>query len=129
MTIMTKDLTDKQLNTLHAIEKFIFENGMSPTLAELHPILGVSSNQSIINHLNVLEEKGFIERKKTARGIRITKLIKDNEESSILELLEEIRARKSEQKNNNVSIPYSVPLNSSEEAGKVIEVSYDNEQY
>ncbi len=127
---MSQSLTDKQLETLKAIEKFISENGMPPTLLELQSMLGVSSNQAIINHLTALEEKGHIQRKKTARGIKILKSIAEyDDKNEFLDILAEIAAKKKNQSKQEPKITSPSPFLAEESTGKVIVGFYNDEQY
>lgn len=67
-----KSITPKQKQALKAIYVSIRESGFPPTLADLREKLCVSSNQSVLNFLEVLERKGYIRREKDlARGMRI----------------------------------------------------------
>lgn len=69
---MSKLLTKRQRQALKAIYRSLKDSGYPPTLAELCEELGVSSNQSVIDLLKLLEQKGFIKKEEgTARGIRI----------------------------------------------------------
>lgn len=56
-------LTEKQEVVLNLIRDYQMEHGASPTLRELREALGVSSDNSILKHLDALEEKGFISRR------------------------------------------------------------------
>ncbi len=56
-------LTEKQEVVLGLIRDYQMEHGASPTLRELREALGVSSDNSILKHLDALEEKGFISRR------------------------------------------------------------------
>lgn len=68
-------ITLKQKKVLELIYGSIKDSGFPPTLADLRSDLGVSSNQSILNFLDALEKKGFIEREDgKARGIKIKEL-------------------------------------------------------
>lgn len=68
-------LTEKQKSVLEIIYKYIKNSGFSPALANLRADLNVSSNQSILNFLNILENKGCIKREEgQARGIKILPL-------------------------------------------------------
>lgn len=65
-------VTDKQKKVLNLIYDYINTSGFSPALADLKNELNLSSNQSILNFLDVLEEKGCIKREDgQARGIKI----------------------------------------------------------
>ena len=70
-------LTEKQEAVLHFIEQYQMNNGSSPTLREMREYFGVSSDNSILKHLKALEEKGFIEKDDTPRGIKLLSKIKD----------------------------------------------------
>ncbi len=73
---MNKKLTKKQEKVLETIEEFIIEKKMSPTFEELRGELcknglELKSNNSLVQYLGVLEEKGFVQRFEKARGIRL----------------------------------------------------------
>lgn len=73
------EITPKQIKALEAIYNSLEESGFPPTLADLREDLNVVSNQSVLNFLDALEEKGYIEReggpsRGVARGIRILPL-------------------------------------------------------
>ena len=59
---MEVTITDKQKKALDAIYSSIETEGIPPTLAELREALNVSSNQAVINILDILERKGYIKR-------------------------------------------------------------------
>lgn len=71
-------ITPKQKKVLSAIYESIRNTGFPPTIADLKEKINVSSNQSVLNFLQTLEKKGFIERiekdKKIARNIKILRL-------------------------------------------------------
>jgi len=77
---MEAKITEKQKKVLEAIYENVETSGFPPTLAELKVFLNVSSNQSVLNFLDSLENKGFIRRenegksRNTARGIKILPL-------------------------------------------------------
>lgn len=74
-TIMKKYLTIKQKRVLALIYNAIHSSGFPPTLADLKDALGVSSNQSVLNFLKILEKKECIKREEgQARGIAILPL-------------------------------------------------------
>jgi len=73
---MYNKLTQNQKKVLDAIKYFIGKKGISPTFVELRKILSekgmsLKSNNSILQYLNALEKKGFIQRFNKPRGIRI----------------------------------------------------------
>lgn len=73
---MKNELTSKQNKVLEVVKEFINKKGFSPTFEELRKMLikkGIilKSNNSLVQYLNTLEEKGFIQRFRKTRGIRI----------------------------------------------------------
>jgi SOS-response transcriptional repressor LexA len=128
---MTAVLTEKQKETLQIIETHIATHGIPPTLSELQVLLDVSSNQAVLNHLDGLEEKGFIERKKTARGIRLlNNPQKDNEqEQDFLGLLTDIAEKKKQKKSTPKKVGYSDPYSMDESPNVILSGSFNNEQY
>ncbi len=83
---METTLTEKQEAILHFIEEYQMEHGASPTIKEMREYFGVSSDNSIIKQLKVLEEKGHIQKKDTPRGIQLLQSVKDRLETSELKL-------------------------------------------
>lgn len=72
---MDKSITKRQRELLAIIYKYIKNSGYPPTFEEMRESLGVSSNQSVIDLLNKLEQKRFIKRNESsARGIVILPL-------------------------------------------------------
>ena len=73
---MNKELTQKQSKILSAIKEFINKKGFSPTFEELRELLAkkgmeLKSNNSLVQYIKVLEEKGFVQNFKKVRGIRL----------------------------------------------------------
>ena len=69
---MAKIVAKRQQETLQFIYDGITALGFPPSMAELRSSLGVASNQSIVNLLKALEEKGCIKREEgLARGLKI----------------------------------------------------------
>ncbi len=69
---MAKEISKRQLDALKVIYQGQQSSGFPPSLAELRGALSVASNQSVINLLEALEEKGYIKREEgLARGLRI----------------------------------------------------------
>ena len=65
-------LTEKQERVYLSIKKYIKDNKISPTVRELCAINGVSSTETIYDHLRKLRRKGYITfREKTPRSIVI----------------------------------------------------------
>jgi len=69
---MTRDLTKRQKEVFNFIKSFIENQGTAPRYEDLKTALNVSSNQAIFHHLQTLEKKGYIERSRSPRSIRIT---------------------------------------------------------
>ena len=63
---MSIKLTPKQKRVLELIYESLESSGFPPTIADLKRELGVSSNQSVLNFLEVLEKKECIKRKEWA---------------------------------------------------------------
>lgn len=74
---MAEVLTEKQEAVLHFIEEYQLQHGGSPTLREMREYFGVSSDNSILKHLKALEEKGFIQKDDTPRGIKLLSSVKE----------------------------------------------------
>ncbi|HCW32763.1 MAG: LexA family transcriptional repressor, repressor LexA [Candidatus Peregrinibacteria bacterium GW2011_GWE2_39_6] len=69
-------LTEKQQKLFEFIEHYQWEHGSSPTLREMREYFGVSSDNGVLKHLKALEEKGFIQKADTPRGIKLLNSIK-----------------------------------------------------
>lgn len=69
---MKSAATKRQLELLGIIYRYTGESGYPPTFEEMREELGVSSNQSVLDLLQKLEEKKLIKREEgTARGLVI----------------------------------------------------------
>lgn len=66
------DLTPRQFEILHFIQRFISETGMPPTRADMARELGFRSANAAEEHLRALQRKGVIQLLPgTSRGIRL----------------------------------------------------------
>lgn len=74
---MNQPLTEKQEAVLDFIEQYQTHHGKSPTIREMKEHFGVSSDNSILKHVKALEEKGYIEKDDTPRGIKLLDSLKD----------------------------------------------------
>lgn len=83
---MSNVLTEKQEAVLEFIESYQFKNGASPTIKEMKSYFGVSSDNSIIKHLKALEEKGYIVKDDTPRGIKLLDSVKERLSNQELKL-------------------------------------------
>lgn len=64
-------LTHRQRQVLKTIQKQMAENGAPPTIRELREDLKLKSLRGVTIHLDALVRKGYIERNRQARGIRL----------------------------------------------------------
>jgi len=72
-TIMKKNITEIQRNILDFIVDAKTEKGFPPTLAEIAGHFGYKNRSTVQQHLQALENKGFIKRNhKISRGIELT---------------------------------------------------------
>ncbi len=83
---MSEALTEKQEAVLNFIEEYQLAYGKSPTLREMREHFGVSSDNSILKHLNALKEKGAISKDDTPRGIGLLGKVKEKLESTVAKL-------------------------------------------
>jgi repressor LexA len=79
-------LTPKQEAVLKYIEKYQLKHGSSPTIREMREHFNLSSDNSILKHVKALEEKGYIDKDDTPRGIKILDSVKKRLESETLKL-------------------------------------------
>ena len=70
---MDDKLTQRQEEVLKAIRNFFLDNGYAPSLTELQQMLNISTKRGVVNHLKVLEKRGYIIRTNKARGIHVVK--------------------------------------------------------
>src|ERR1700738_3302162 len=69
----TQKLTARQIETIRHIHDYMARNGMPPTIGDLARLMGVASDQAVIEILQRLEDRGMIERTSgQARGRRLT---------------------------------------------------------
>lgn len=74
---MNQVITEKQEAVLKFIEKCQLTYGKSPTLKEMREHFNVSSDNSILKHLKALQEKGYLEKEDTPRGIKLLSSVKE----------------------------------------------------
>ena len=80
------NLTIKQQRVLDFIEDFQLNNGKSPTIKEIKTFMGVSSDNSVIKHLNALQKKGFISKSDTPRGIGLLESVSNKLQANFANL-------------------------------------------
>jgi repressor LexA len=68
---MAKGLTERQQQILEVIADYIRENQFPPSIREIQEAVGIGSLRGVTVHLDALAKKGYIERGKTSRSIRI----------------------------------------------------------
>lgn len=69
---MDKQITKRQKDVLKIIYNWIKNSGFPPSFSDLKEELGISSNQTVLEHLEKLEKRGLIKREEgSARGIKI----------------------------------------------------------
>jgi len=69
----TPKLTARQIETIRHVHDYMTRNGMPPTIGDLGRLLGVTSDQGVIEILQRLGDRGMVERTPgQARGLRLT---------------------------------------------------------
>ena len=63
--------TDRQKELLQFIYEHTRDTGYPPSFEEMREGLGVSSNQTLLDHIKKLEERGLIKREGSARSVKI----------------------------------------------------------
>ena len=77
-----RELTTRQNQVLSLIRQHVFSQGAPPTIRELKEGLKLKSLRGVTVHLDALVKKGFIERSRQARGIRVLDgWVKDSSEA------------------------------------------------
>ena len=78
---LNQKLSEKQLLIINFIENYCNENGISPTIEDVRVGCKLSSKSVASYNLNILEENGYLDRKKgMARSITSTKEIEKSNE-------------------------------------------------
>lgn len=78
---INQKLSEKQLLIINFIENYYNENGISPTIEDVRVGCKLSSKSVVSYNLNILEENGYLDRKKgMARSITSTKEIEKSNE-------------------------------------------------
>ena len=78
---LNQKLSEKQLLIIKFIENYYNENGISPTIEDVRVGCKLSSKSVVSYNLNILEENGYLDRKKgMARSITSTKEIEKSNE-------------------------------------------------
>lgn len=75
-------LTEKQEAVLNFIEEYQMNFGKSPTIREMREHFGVKSDNSILKHLKALQDKGYLKKDDTPRGIKLLDSVKEKLEAA-----------------------------------------------
>ncbi len=70
-TTYRRPLTARQAEVLRTLIDWTLADGFQPSLAELAAILDLSSAAGVACHLAAIEQKGWIERARQPRAVRI----------------------------------------------------------
>lgn len=70
-------MTKKQKAVLEFIEEYQFDFGKSPTFKEMREHFNVTSDNSILKHLNGLKKKGYLLKDPTPRGIKMLSSLRE----------------------------------------------------
>lgn len=73
-TKKTSPLTTRQLGILNFIADSLRNRQRPPTIREIADAFEISSTNGVVCHLQALEAKGYIERDRTCRGIRLLRV-------------------------------------------------------
>jgi repressor LexA len=66
------DLSPRQQAILAYLKKYVAENGYPPSMREIGQAAEVSSTSVVSYNLNILQEKGYIQRdREISRGVRL----------------------------------------------------------
>ena len=68
---MSKGLTQKQSLVLDFLARYVEDHHYPPSIREIGAAFGFKSLRGATVHLDALEKKGFIQRERTSRSIRI----------------------------------------------------------
>lgn len=68
---MSKALTARQREVIEAIREYQSRKGYPPSIRELGTMLGIGSLRGVTIHLDAIQKKGWIERERTSRSIRL----------------------------------------------------------
>ena len=90
---LNQKLSEKQLLIINFIENYYIENGISPTIEDVRVGCKLSSKSVVSYNLNILEENGYLDRKKgMARSIISTKEIDKSNEIVVVPIVSNISA-------------------------------------
>lgn len=109
---MYRDLSSRQLEILKYIKKEIKQKGYPPAVREIGEAVGLSSSSTVHNHLNQLENKGYIKRDPTKpRAIEvIDPYMKPAKETVDIPLLGQVTAGLPILAVENIEDYYPLPL-------------------
>lgn len=104
-----KDFTERDQKVLEFIEKYITENGYSPTVREICTALNIASTATAFTVVNRLAEKGLIMKNKVGENKR--RAISINQKCVKIPLIGTVAAGKPIFAQENYEDFYSVPTN------------------
>tara|TARA_B100000900_G_scaffold411747_1_gene432063 strand:+ start:320 stop:979 length:660 start_codon:yes stop_codon:yes gene_type:complete len=79
-----QNLSDKQLSILEFIQAYLSENGISPTIEDVRIGCSISSKSVVSYNLNILEQQGYLDRKKGVARSIISSL--DSDKNELIEI-------------------------------------------
>lgn len=89
---MTKVKTLTKLQVIRAINDWIVERGLPPTVEELRTVLKLGSKRTVQRYLAWLERDGDIQRWPGARGIKLLKSFHPDVETRLIALVGDVTA-------------------------------------
>ena len=70
---MSTDLTQRQYSLLSLTIDFTKRNGYQPSMKQMAELIGRASANSVQQHIDALEKKGYIQRKEGGRALKFLK--------------------------------------------------------
>ncbi|MEI7740896.1 MAG: transcriptional repressor LexA [bacterium] len=70
--MISQPLTKKQKDILDFVKKFVATEGYAPSYAEIAEHFELSSKASVAQYISTLQEKGYLTKDGTARGVAMT---------------------------------------------------------
>ena len=104
-----KDFTERDQRVLTFIEKYVTDNGYSPTVREICNALNIASTATVFTVINRLADKGLIAKNKVGANKR--RAISINQKSVKIPLVGTVAAGKPIFAQENYEDFYSVPTN------------------
>jgi repressor LexA len=83
-----KEITQRQIKVLLAIEQGLIETGRCPSIRDLGSTMDIGSTRGVTTHLDALERKGYISRTSRPGEIKILKNAAGQKVRLVLEVAE-----------------------------------------